>query len=178
MPKMSLDELRAILSAEKADALSAQEASKLSADRQRAQDYYNGDMTEDMPTMEGRSAAVSTDVADTVEGLMPSLMEIFTSGDDVVELAPVGPEDEEAAQQETDYLNHVFMELNPGFLVLYSMIKDALISKTGIVKVFWEESEEEERETYMGLDDETYALVVADPEIEVVEHTEYEAGVY
>jgi hypothetical protein len=67
-----------------------------------------------MPAPEGRSHAVSTDVADTIEGLMPSLMEIFRTGDEVVRFEPVGPEDVAAAEQETDYVNHVFMQVNPG----------------------------------------------------------------
>ena len=36
-------------------------------------DYYLGDMAKDMPAQDGRSRAVSTDVADTIEGLMPNL---------------------------------------------------------------------------------------------------------
>jgi hypothetical protein len=52
-----------------------------------------------------------------------------------VRFEPVGPEDEAAAQQETDYVNHVFMQQNPGFMILYSLIKDALLSKVGIAKV-------------------------------------------
>src|SRR5258708_807245 len=46
-------------------------ASKLSAERAHAMDYYNGDMSRDMPAADGRSRAVSTDVADTIDGLMP-----------------------------------------------------------------------------------------------------------
>jgi hypothetical protein len=64
----------------------------------------------------------------------------------VVRFEPVGPEDE-AARQETDYVNHVFMQQNPGFMILYSFIKDALLSKVGIVKVWWEEREEESRDS-------------------------------
>ena len=93
MPKMSDADLRALLAAEKADALSAMAASKLSEERAAALDYYLGDMSRDMPAPDGRSKAVSTDVADTVEGLMPTLMDIFTSGDEVVRFEPVGPED-------------------------------------------------------------------------------------
>ena len=63
MPKMSPSELRALLAAEKADALSAVNASKLSYERSDALDYYLGDMSKDMPAQEGRSRAVSTDVA-------------------------------------------------------------------------------------------------------------------
>ena len=147
MPKMSDAELRAMLAAEKADALSAMSASKLSEERAAALDYYLGDMSRDMPAPDGRSKAVSTDVADTVEGLMPTLMDIFTSGDEVVRFEPVGPEDVGAAEQETDYVNHVFMQQNAGFIVLYSFIKDALLSKVGIVKVWWETREEQERST-------------------------------
>src|ERR1700730_12047003 len=171
MPKMSPGELRALLAAEKADALSAMSASKLSEERAAALDYYLGDMSRDMPAPDGRSKAVSTDVADTVEGLMPTLMDIFTSGDEVVRFEPVGPEDVPAAEQETDYVNHVFMQQNAGFIVLYSFIKDALLSKVGIVKVWWETREEHERETYLDLDDPSFAIISATPEVEIIEHT-------
>jgi hypothetical protein len=100
MSKISLGDLRALLAAEKADALSAMSASKLSEERSRALDYYLGDMSRDMPAPEGRSKAVSSDVADTIEGLMPTLMEIFCGGDEVVRFEPVGPEDVAAAEQE------------------------------------------------------------------------------
>ena len=148
MTKMSPGDLRALLTAERADALSAMSASKLTEERAAALDYSLGDMSRDMSAPEGRSKAVSTDVADTIEGLMPSLMEIFTAGDEVVRFEPMGPEDVQAAEQETDYVNHVFMQQNAGFLVLYSFIKDALLSKVGVVKVWWETREEAERETY------------------------------
>src|SRR5262249_33418613 len=106
MPRMSPGELTAVLAAEKADALSAMSASKLSQERAAPLDYCRGDMSRDMPAPDGRSRAVSTDVADTVEGLMPALMDIFTGGDEVVRFEPVGPEDVAAAEQETDYVNH------------------------------------------------------------------------
>jgi hypothetical protein len=92
----------------------------------------------------------------------------------VVRFEPVGPEDAPAAAQETDYVNHVFMQKNPGFLILYSFIKDALLSKVGIVKVWWEEEEREERETYYDLTDDQYAMIAADPGVEIVEHSEHD----
>jgi hypothetical protein len=173
MPKMPVSELKAMLTAEKLDALAAMRASKLSAERAHAMDYYNGDMSRDMPAQDGRSRAVSTDVADTIDVLMPSLMEIFAGSDDVVRFEAFGPEDVAAAEQETDYVNHVFMQRNPGFLILYSFIKDALLSKVGIVKVWWEEREEESRETYLDQPDEVFALLVANPDIEIVAHSEH-----
>ena len=160
-----------MLAGEKADALAATNAAKLSDDRITAMDYYVGDMSSDMPVPDGRSRAVSTDVADTIEGLMPSLMEIFAATDDVVRFEPVGKEDVKAAEQETDYVNHVFMQKNPGFLVLYAFIKDALLSKVGIVKVWWETREVEERETYVDLTDDQFMMIASDPAVEIIEHT-------
>lgn len=171
MPKMRNSELKALLSGERADALAAISASKLSTERSDAMDYYNGDMSKDLPAADGRSRAVSSDVSDTIEGLMPQLMEIFAAGDEVVKFAPVSEEDEQAADQETDYVNHVFMQKNPGFMVLYSFIKDALLSKVGIVKVFWDEHETEKEETYEGLTDEQFMMIVSNPEIEITEHS-------
>src|SRR6185437_2383227 len=147
----------------------------------KAMDYYLGDMSQDMPTVDGRSQAVSTDVADTIEGLMPNLMDIFAGSDEVVRFEPVGPEDEEAAQQETDYVNHVFMQQNPGFMTLYSFIKDALLSKVGIVKVWWEEHEEESRETYYDLTEGQFALLAqavleSDGAMKVVAHTVHDGA--
>jgi len=136
MPKMSPLDLKAMLASERADALAAISAAKLMEERADAMDYYLGDMRKDMPAQEGRSRAVSTDVADTIEGLMPNLMDIFAGSDEVVRFEPVGPEDEAAAAQETDYVNHVFMQQNPGFMVLYSFIKDALLSLPALLEQF------------------------------------------
>ena len=176
MTKLSAADLKPLLAAQKADALAAMSAADLSGERAKAMSYYLGDMSQDMPAQEGRSRAVSTDVMDTIEGLMPSLMDIFAGSDEVVRFEPVGPEDEAGAQQETDYVNHVFMQQNPGFMTLYSFIKDALLQKVGIVKVWWEEREEEQRETYYDMSDEqfmalTQAVMESDGRMEIVEHT-------
>lgn len=174
MAELSDTELRAVLAAAKADALAAVQSSKLSKDRSDAMDYYNGDVSADIPSIPGRSQAVSTDVSDTIEGMMPTLMEIFAGGDEVVKFSPVGPEDEKAAEQETDYVNHVFMQQNPGFLVLYSFIKDALLSKVGVVKVWTEEEEDEDKNTYYDQPADALAMIAQQPGMEITEHTEHD----
>ncbi len=181
MSKMSAADLKSMLASEKANALAAISAARLMEERADAMNYYLGDMRKDMPAQDGRSRAVSTDVADTIEGLMPSLMDIFAGSDEVVRFEPVGPEDEAAAQQETDYVNHVFMQQNPGFMILYSFIKDALLSKVGIVKVWWEERAEENRETYYDLTDDQFALLAqaameSRGAMKIVAHTVHDAG--
>ena len=141
MPKMSDADLRALLAAEKTDSLSAASSSKLSSDRSTALNYYLGDMSADFTAPVGGSRVISSDVSDVIDGLMPNLMDIFCGSNEVVRFEPVGPEDIDAAAQETQYVNHVFMQRNPGFNILQAMFKDGLLSKTGIVKVMWEEGE-------------------------------------
>jgi hypothetical protein len=176
MPTLSTSELRSLIASQKADALAATQSAKLTLERERNDRYYNGDMEMDLPAEDGRSSAISSDVQDTIEGLMPHLMDIFAGSDEVVRFEPVGPEDEQGAQQETDYVNHVFMQQNPGFMVMYAFIKDALLLKNGIVKVWWDEREEEEKETYCDLSDDQFAYLaqaVAQPDsgLEIIEHT-------
>ena len=114
---------------------------ELVSQRERALNYVKGYMP-DVPSLAGRSKAVSTDVADAINALLPDLIEIFTGDDDVAAFVPRGEEDEEAAQQETDYVNYIVFTENPGFLNLYSMFQDALQVKVGVIKSWWEEAEE------------------------------------
>lgn len=176
---MDLDDVEALVGASRADALATMMSGTLTEERTRAMDYYLGEMSEDMPAEPGRSKAVSTDVADVIEGLMPQLMDIFAGSDEVVRFEPVGPDDEDAAAQETDYINHVFMQENEGFMVLYAFIKDALLSKTGLVKVWWEESEQEERDTFYDLTEAQFdalleAIEQSDGALEIIAHTEHD----
>ncbi len=173
---MQTRDVQALVNSARTDSLAAMSAINLSEERARAMDYYLGEMRQDMPAEPGRSEAVSTDVADVIEGMMPDLMDIFAGSDEVVRFEPVGPSDEDAAQQESDYVNHVFMQKNPGFMVLYSFIKDALLSKVGLVKVWWEEREEEQRETYYDLTEDQFAMIAqaveqSDGALEIVAHT-------
>lgn len=170
--KMSDSELKAMLDSQKMSALASVWSSKLSGERDDSLMYYLNDMSKDMPSMDGRSNAVSSDVADTVDGLMPSLMEIFCGSEEVIKFNPQGPEDVAAAEQETDYINHVIMNENPGFVILYSFIKDALLSKVGIVKVWWEDKEEIEQETYKDLTDDELDMLLDDKDVEIIEHEE------
>ena len=140
--------------------------------RKRSLEYYLGKPFGN--EQEGRSQVISTDVSDTVEALLPSLMRIFTASDNVFACEPVGPEDEEMAKQASDYLNYVFYKENDGFTALYTAFKDALIQKNGILKVFWDDSEKTTREEYKKLTDDEFNSLVIDDEINVSEHTEYE----
>jgi len=142
---------------------------KLTRQRTDAMDRYYGKKYGN--EQEGRSQIVTRDVADVIEWIMPSLMKIFTGGDKVVQFEPQGPEDVEMAKQATDYTNYVIMKQNPGFSIIYSWFKDALLQKNGIVKHFWDDTTEVTREEYKNLTEEEFTSLLIDDNIEVVEHT-------
>lgn len=167
--KMDEDELLAHIEQEES-ACVVHFQGELSDQRRLAMDYYLGKPYGN--EVEGRSQVVTTEVKDAVEGILPPLMAIFTAGDEIVRFEPQNPEDEEKAQQATDYINYIFSRQNNGFLALYSSAKDALLQKNGYVKVYWEEYEDVTKETYENLDDMGFLSLTQDQELELIEHTE------
>ena len=132
MPKMSDGDLAAILAAKIENALGYQ-GGRLAEERRQAERYYKGDTIGN--EIDGRSQVVSRDVAEAVDSMMPSLMRIFAAGDQVVRFNPNGPQDEAIADQATDYVNWIWNQQNEGFANFYSWFKDALLKKTGAIKI-------------------------------------------
>lgn len=122
---------------------------------------------------EGRSSVVSRDVADVVEGVLANVIKPFVAGDQVVQFTPRGPEDEQQAQQESDYINFVALERNNGYHVLVSSIKDALLLRNGYIKAGWRTRSDVMLERYERLSDDELSILAADGSVEVVEHSEY-----
>lgn len=145
---------------------------ELTEQRTKSLEYYFGEPFGN--EQDGRSQVISTDVADTIESILPTIMRTFTASPKAVQCVGNKPGDEAAAKQATDYLNHVFYKDNPGFTLMYTFFKDALLQKNGIMKIFWDDSLDVERSTYEGLTDDEFAMLVADPEVKVLEHTEYD----
>lgn len=78
---------------------------------------------------EGLSQIVTSDVQDTVEWMLPDLLDVFTSSDKAVVFEPTQEKDVQGAAQATDAVNYVFHKQNNGFLTLYTAFKDALLTK-------------------------------------------------
>ena len=163
-------ELLAHIEQEEAVAYGMNDA-ELSNQRAQAMRYYLGEPFGN--EVEGRSQVVSYDVQDTVEASLPQLIKIFTAGDQVVKFDPRNPQDEAGAAQETDYINYLVMERNNGFEMLYCWFKDALISKNGYVKAYFEEEEDTEEEQYKGVTDAQLQMLAQGEGIKVLEHTAY-----
>lgn len=143
----------------------------INPDRERNYAYYLG--LPDGSEVEGRSQVVSRDVFEVIESALPSQLDVFLSGDNIGEFEPVGVEDEEKAQQATDYINHIIKKKNPGFLIFNTWFKDAHLAKLGVVRAFWSDAEKVTREEYRGLDEAQVTMLVQDEGVEVLEHSAY-----
>jgi hypothetical protein len=128
--------------------------------------YYNGDPFGN--EVDGRSQVVSRDVRDSVQAILPSMMRVFFGAENVVEFVPRGPEDVAAADQATDYVNYILREDNDAVGVFYSVFKDALINKGGIVKWFWDDSVEVHTYNFEGLDQATLGLMLEEGDVQAV----------
>jgi len=163
---MDESELQGIVASELEDAVSYID-SDVSPIRAKGTEYYRGDPFGNEE--DGRSQVVAMEVRDTVSAMLPSLMKVFFSSENVVEYVPRGPEDVAGAQQATDYANYIYSADNNGFLTTYALFKDSLVRKCGIAKYWWEENEEVKIEEYSGLDDQTIQILMQeDAEVKIV----------
>ena len=125
------------------------DSSELQGERLIALNYYKRDMS-DIPVLENRSSATSSDIADAIHQTLPQLVEIFLE-EDVAAFRPTNAQDIDAAQQATDYINHVIFKQNNGFQLLTTAFHDALLLKTGYWTWHWEEPAEPETQDFTGM---------------------------
>ena len=139
------------------------------ADRAESTEYYLGDAPEGTSSLQ--SEFISTDVRESILFMLPSIMRTFFGTKKVVEFVPKGPEDIQLAEQQTDYINYIIQQKNNGFQVLYDAFKDALVRKTGFVKVFWDDSIVATTHEYTNLDPQSYQALIIDKDVEIVEES-------
>jgi len=113
------------------------------------------------------SQIVASDVNDTVEWILPSLLKIFTSTDKAVSFEPSRASDVQGAEQATDACNHVFYKQNNGFLILYTALKDALTVQNCAVMWRKEQKEDVVSLPFKGASDEMLALLMEEEGAEI-----------
>lgn len=150
--------------------------SELSHQRAESLRYYYGQPFGNEQV--GKSRVVTRDVQETVDWIMPSLMKVFTSGGTVVKYEPQTAEDVEQAEQETEYVNYLFSKKNDGFKIMHDWFQDALLMKTGVVKVYVEDIQIPTFDIFDGLDGDTLAEIISDPDVEPLAQTENEDGTF
>jgi hypothetical protein len=118
-----------------------------------------------------KSKYVSTDVRDAIMLMLPSLIRLFAASENVVSLIPRTQADVDNAQQQTNYINYVFWQDNPGFLILYGAFKDAMTVKTGYVKWWTDDKKEKRRKTFINLNPQQLSMIAqGDPTAKLIEH--------
>lgn len=140
--------------------------------RARATRYYRGEPFGNEE--EGRSQVVMTEVRDVVQATMPGLLRVFVSSENVVEFVPTNARAVDLAEQQTDVVNHVFYQDNPGFLTIFQAFKDALVRKTGVIKWWWNDDERVTESDFTGITEGQVAVLKADSTVEILEEVEGE----
>ena len=111
-------------------------------------------------------------VQDTVESIMPSLMEIFHSAEKVLDLQGVTEEDDVPAETMEDLIDWQLNRKNNFWLQSYDWLKIMLIENFSVMKCWWKR-EESFQQYDIVMDDGEVAKLQDDPavQIELLEQT-------
>lgn len=172
---MAQNELMSIIQAEIDDAIGFIESETVEQRKQALEAYLRQPYGNEV---EGKSQIVTGEVAEAIDGALPSLVRIFTGSDNIVVFEPQGPRDEASAKQATDYCNWVFNRDNAGVAILHDWFKDALMQKNGIVKAYWEDKEDITKERYFDLSNDELAMLMSDETMEIVEQDTTEFPIF
>lgn len=172
--KLTEDQIQNTLASAIDDAKSYIE-SEVAPARIKSQKYANGKV--DLGHEEGRSKVVATKCRDTIRAVKPALMRVFLQSDKPVEFIPRSPQSVAAAAQLTNYAKYIF-ERNNGFSLIHGAFHDALVKKTGVLKVYWDETPDVEIDNITDVTASAVELLRNDPEIDIIaEEVEQEAVV-
>ncbi len=141
--------------------------------RLKSQRYYDGEV--DIGYEEGRSKVVATKCREVVKSLKPSIQRVFLSTENVVEFVPRMPEDVEVCEQMTKFANYKFMQ-NNGYRLLNDVFQDAMVKKTGIAKVMYEDVSKSEIHEAHNLTDDEFTFLTEPDNVTVLEHTKNTSG--
>lgn len=167
LKKMDDDEVQSIAKDALDSAISFVE-SEIAEDRIKSQRYFEGEV--DIGQEDGRSKIVATKVRDTIRAIKPSLMRVFLSSENPVEYIPTSQEDVAGAEQATKFAHWKFQQLD-GYRLLNDAIHDALVKKTGVIKIWWEDNKEAEIHSYTNVTEEEMFAIVNDENVTVLEHS-------
>ncbi|MFC3445346.1 hypothetical protein ACFOLL_04435 [Falsochrobactrum ovis] len=128
----------------------------------------------DVPAEEGRSQITTHDVQDTIGWILPGLMRVFFSSENLGEYEPENLEDEQGAKQATDYINYVIMRECDGYQVFWDVFHDALLHANGVVKHWWDDTPTEQVHVFRNLTEEQFISLTSQDEVEILAHEEKE----
>ena len=137
--------------------------SKLSREREKVIQYYNGELP--LRQSSGSSSYISTEVFDAVESMKAQLLETFSAGREIAKFDPNSPDDTEEARIATAYCDYVVFRQNDGYKIFNEVIHDGLIARVGVAKVYWEEDTQFIDEEFDDLTEDEVMALAAEEDI-------------
>jgi hypothetical protein len=171
--KLTDEQLSAIVS-QQIDLAKTHDKNSRKEPREKAIDYFMGEMDKYVPPEANRSRVVSHDVADTIGWMHPDLMRVFTASDRMAIAEPESEWDAQFSDQVTDGLNYVFWKDNKGYETVYNSTHDALLVGNGIIKTYYDATPVYTVSFHSGLTEDQLAMLVADDNVEVLQKDESE----
>lgn len=151
------------------------EGSSLHDNRRFLMDSYNCEPYGD--EIEGKSSVVTADVFEVVEGQLPTLVDMFSQDDDVAKIKPSSDEYAIEAEQKEKLVNWVFTQKHRPTKLLHSQLKDSLLQYTGVLEVYWDDSEEIEDELeFTGQSEENLIALQLREDLEIASVEDGEEG--
>lgn len=168
---LNKDEILSIVTSELSNSDSSAYNGSNNTDLELSMSYYLGETP--APAAEGRSSITSTDVADSIEWIMPQIMKSFTQNNEVVVFDPVHEGDERQAELESEYVYEVLMKQNDGFIIIHQFVKDALMQRNGMLKCYYAKKSEKKTANYTGITEDQLMYLLQQEGVELVERSEY-----
>lgn len=150
-------------------------SSDLARERQKST-YEYGMMPQGHLAPQGVSQIVSSDTVEAIEGYLAIIAELMFNNNKLARFIPVGPNpnDYHQAKVASDLVNYTIFKQNPGWEVLNTWVKSALLWKNSIVRWEFIEDFDYSFEEYDSISQENLDILLADDELEVLGNLKYE----
>lgn len=150
-------------------------SSDLARERQKAT-YEYGMMPQFHLTPQGVSQIVSSDTVEAVEGYTAILAELMFNNNRLARFIPAGqtPTDFHQAKVASDLVNYAIFKQNPGWEILNTWVKSALLWKNSIVRWEFIEDFDYSFEEYETISQDNLDILLADSDVELVGTLKYD----
>lgn len=145
-------------------------SSELAGKQAEAMDRYHAKPYGDGSEVPNRSQVVTHDIEDTINWVMPHLIRVLSTGEDLISCEDDGLDDQDdTLDTAAKYLSHVFFKDNPGETILHDFVFDGLLQKLGVVRTYWEDPKPSPPKILQGIPLDLVAKYVNDPRYEILE---------